>query len=174
MEKRKAINESTPLIRDDDNNREDKKDPRMAVTRATVVVAVFGVVTMGILFFAQLCAVLAPQSQWTIDNIYGGNITVTDSTAYFAYHQGWAKIDVFFACPLQFLASYGMLRGRKWGFLMALAAAVPPFYSSVPIFIWDREKMGGRENTIEYWAFVWGQFPLLGLVEGIYCFLRLL
>ena len=118
MEKRTAY-EYTPLLRNDNNNnREDNNDRTMEVTRATIVVALFGVITMGILFVAQLIAVLAPHTQWTIDNVYGGNIAATDSTAYFAYHQGWAHVDVGFACPLQFLASYGMPSWTKVGFLV--------------------------------------------------------
>jgi hypothetical protein len=66
-----------------------------------------------------------------------------------------------------------MLLGARWGFLLALMGSVPFWYSAIWIYIWDRE-MGFRENTVRYWVFVFGIWPAFGVVEGIYCFVRLL
>jgi hypothetical protein len=66
-----------------------------------------------------------------------------------------------------------MLLGERWGFLLALIASVPFWYSAIPIFIWDRD-MGFRQRTFTYWVFVWGMFPAFGILEMAYCFARLL
>ena len=66
-----------------------------------------------------------------------------------------------------------MVLGQRWGFLLALIASVPFWYTSIPMFIWDRD-LGFRQPTVYYWVVVWGIFPTFGLVEGLYCFFRLL
>ena len=145
----------------------------MEVTAATWVVAILGLVIMGLLGGLQLVAVLRPRSAWTIDNVYGGNPETTDPTAYFAFNQGYAWADAIFWAPLQIAGSIGMILGYRWGFLLALVASVPFWYTAIPIFIWDRD-LGYRKNTFTYWAFVWGMFPAFGILEGVYCFVRLM
>nr|MDJ0924391.1 hypothetical protein [Acidimicrobiia bacterium] len=66
-----------------------------------------------------------------------------------------------------------MLLGERWGFLLALMASVPFWYTAILIFIWDRD-MGFRQNTFYYWVIVWAMFPAYGIVEGVYTFVRLL
>lgn len=145
----------------------------MEVTAFTGVVAIGGILIMGLLGGLQLAAVLRPRSPWVIDNVYGGSPDATDDTAYFAFNQGYAWADAVFWAPLQFAGSIGMLLGFRWGFLLALVASVPFWYSAVPVFIWDRD-LGFRQNTVFYWVIVWGMFPAFGVLEGIYCFWRLL
>lgn len=145
----------------------------MDVTVWTWVVAIAGIAIMGLLGGAQLVAVLRPRSDWTIENVYGGDPEATDRTAYFAFNQGYAWADAVFWAPLQFAGSVGMLLGHRWGLLLALMASVPFWYSAVPIFIWDRD-LGFRQNTFTYWVFVWGLFPAFGIIEGAYCLVRLL
>ena len=145
----------------------------MDVTPLTWIVALAGLLIMGILATAQFIAVLRPRSQWTIDNVYGGSPEATDPTAYFAFNQGYAWADPFFWAPLQIVGSIGMLLGQRWGFLLVLAASVPFWYTAITIFIWDRD-LGFRKNTVTYWVIVWGMFPAYGLLAGIYCFVRLL
>ena len=145
----------------------------MEVTAATWVVAILGLVIMGLLGGLQLVAVLRPRSAWTIDNVYGGSPETTDPTAYFAFNQGYAWADAIFWAPLQIAGSIGMILGYRWGFLLALVASVPFWYTAIPIFIWDRD-LGYRKNTFTYWVFVWGMFPAFGILEGVYCFVRLL
>ena len=145
----------------------------MEVTVITSIVAVAGLVIIGILGSVQFVAVLRPRSEWTIENVYGGSPENTDPTAYFAFNQGWAWADSFFWAPLQIAGSIGMLLGERWGFLLALIASVPFWYTAIPIFIWDRD-MGFRENTLMYWVVIWGMFPAFGILEGVYTFVRLL
>lgn len=145
----------------------------MDVTVFTWIVAILGLLIMGILASLQFVAVLRPRAEWTIKNVYGSTPEGTDPKAYFAYNQGQAWADPFFWAPLQFAGSIGMLLGERWGFLLALAAAVPYVYTAIPIFIWDRD-MGFRENTFTYWVIVWGMFPAYGILEGVYTFVRLL
>lgn len=145
----------------------------MEVTSWTWSVAIAGLVLMTLLGGLQLVAVLRPRSDWTVDNVYGGTPEATDPKAYFAFNQGWAWADAFFWAPLQIAASIGMLLGERWGFLMALAASVPFWYTSIAIFIWDRD-LGFRKNTFSYWVIVWGMWPAFGVVEGLYAFVRLL
>ena len=145
----------------------------MEVTVFTWIVAVAGLVIIGILGSLQLVAVLRPRTEWTIENVYGGSPENTDPTAYFAFNQGWAWADSFFWAPLQIAGSIGMLLGERWGFLLALMASVPFWYTAIPIFIWDRD-MGFRENTLMYWVVIWGMFPAFGILEGVYTFIRLL
>ena len=145
----------------------------MEVTVFTWIVAVAGLVIIGILGSLQFVAVLRPRTEWTIENVYGGSPENTDPTAYFAYNQGWAWADSFFWAPLQIAGSIGMLLGERWGFLLALMASVPFWYTAIPIFIWDRD-MGFRENTLMYWVVIWGMFPAFGILEGVYTFVRLL
>jgi len=144
----------------------------MDVTLATWIIALAGLLLIGLLGSLQLVAVVRPRAQWTVDNVYGGTPGATDETAYFAFNQGFAWADVAFWVPLQIVGSLGMLLGHRWGFLLALAAAVPYVYTGFPMFIWDRD-LGFRKNTATYWIVVWGIWPTFGLVEGIYCFARL-
>jgi hypothetical protein len=145
----------------------------MEVTWLTWIVAVAGLVLIGLLATLQLVAVVNPRGEWTIRNVYGGDPSGTDPAAYFAFNQGYAWADPFFWAPLQVAGSIGMLLGERWGFLLALVASVPFWYSAIPIFVWDRD-MGFRQNTLTYWAFVWGMFPAYGLFEMTYCLVRLL
>jgi hypothetical protein len=144
----------------------------MEVTIITWVVAVAGLVLMGLLMALQAIAVARPRSAWTIANVYGGDPGETDPKAYFAFNQGYAWADTFFWGPIQIIASIGMLFGEEWGFLLGLVASVPWWYSAIPIYIWDRD-MGFRKDTITYWVFIWGMFPAFGIIEGVYCIVRL-
>jgi hypothetical protein len=142
----------------------------MDVTLMTWVVAVAGLVLIGILGAVQLAAVLRPRARWTIETVYGGDPESTDPKAYFAFNQGLAWADVVVWAPLQIAASVGMLLGQEWGFLLALAASVPYVYTAVPLFIWDRD-MGFRKG---YWVVTWGIWPVFGALQGAYAFVRLL
>ena len=144
----------------------------MEVTTLTWLVAVAGLVLMGILGGLQWVAVVRPKSKWTIENVYGGSPDGTDPKAYFAFNQGYAWADAVFWAPLQIGGSIGMLLGYRWGFLLALVASVPFWYTAIPIFVWDRD-LGFRQNTVMYWVVIWGMFPAFGVLEGVYCFVRL-
>jgi hypothetical protein len=143
------------------------------VTALTWIVAVTGLVLIGLLGALQLVAVFRPRSQWTIDNVYGGRPDSTDPTAYFAFNQGFAWADPWFWAPLQIAGSIGTLLGQRWGFLLALVASVPFWYTAITIFIWDRD-LGFRQKTFSYWVFIWGMWPVFGVLEGVYCFVRLM
>ena len=145
----------------------------MDVTVLTWVIALAGLVLIGLLGSLQLVAVVNPRGDWTIRNVYGGDPSATDATAYFAYHQGYAWADPFFWAPLQIVGSVGMLLGERWGFLLALAASVPFVYTAITIFIWDRD-LAFRQPTLTYWVLIWGIWPAFGVLQGIYCFARLL
>ncbi|MGB5168782.1 MAG: hypothetical protein WBN35_07635 [Acidimicrobiia bacterium] len=145
----------------------------MEVTAATWFVAIAGLVLITLLGGLQLEAVFRPRSAWTIKNVYGGSPDTTDPTAYFAFNQGYAWADAILWAPLQIAGSIGMLLGYRWGFLLALAASVPFWYTAIPVFIWDRD-LGYRKNTFTYWVFIWGMFPVFGILESVYCFVRLL
>jgi hypothetical protein len=139
----------------------------------TWIVAIAGLGLIGLLASLQLVAVLRPRSDWTIENVYGGSPDATDPKAYFAFSQGQAWADPFFWAPLQIAGSIGMLLGQRWGFLLALAASVPFWYSAILIFVWDRD-LGFRQKTFTYWVFIWGMWPVFGVLEGVYCFVRLI
>lgn len=143
------------------------------VTVLTWIVALAGLLIIGVLASSQFVAVVSPRGEWTTKNVYGGDPDSTDPNAYFAFNQGYAWADPFFWAPFQVAGSIGMLLGERWGFLLALIASVPFWYSAIPIFIWDRD-MGFRQNTFTYWVFVWGMFPVFGVLEMTYCLFRLL
>jgi hypothetical protein len=145
----------------------------MEVTLITWIVAVAGLLIMGLLFTVQFIAVIKPRSEWTIKNVYGADPSNTDPKAFFAVNQGYAWADVIFWGPIQIPGCIGMLLGLRWGFLLALIGSVPFVYTAITIFIWDRD-MGFRKNTFNYWVIVWGMFPAFGLLEMVYCFVRLL
>jgi hypothetical protein len=145
----------------------------MDVTIATWFVGVAGLVLMGLLMALQTVAVVRPRAQWTIDNVYGGDPSDTDPKAYFAFNQGYAWADTFFWGPLQIVASIGMLLGQQWGFLLGLVASAPWWYAAITIFIWDRD-MGFRKEGWTYWVIIWGMWPAFGVIQGLYCFFRLL
>lgn len=145
----------------------------MEVTFWTWAVAIAGLAITGILGIAQSIAVLHPRSEWTIENIYGGRPDATDPKGYFAFNQGFAWADAFLWLPLQVGGSVGMLLGTRWGFLLALMASVPFWYSAIPMLVWDR-ALGFTQSTVFYWAVKWGMFPAYGVVAGVYCFVRLL
>lgn len=144
----------------------------MEVTILTWVVAIAGLVIIGILAGLQWIAIVRPRTDWTVENVYGGSPDGTDAQAYFSFNQGYAWADAVFWAPLQVAGSIGMLLGHRWGFLVALAASVPFWYTAIPLFIWDRD-LGFRQNTVTYWV-TWGIFPAFGVFEGVYCFVRLL
>jgi hypothetical protein len=143
------------------------------VTPLTWIVAVGGLLLICLLGGLELVAVLKPRDAWTIEHVYGGTPQATDPTAYFAFNQGMAWTDVSFWAPLQIAGSVGMLLGERWGFLLALVASVPFWYTAIPIFIWDRD-LAFREPTVTYWVVIWGMWPVFGVIEGVYCFVRLL
>ena len=145
----------------------------MEVTVATWIVAVLGILLMGLLGVLQFVAVLKPRSPWTIQNVYGDSPEGTDPKAFFAFYQGMAWADALFWAPIQFAGSVGMLLGQQWGFLLALVGSVPFWYTGITIFIWDRD-MGFRKNTVTYWIFIWGMFPAFGILEMVYCLVRLM
>jgi hypothetical protein len=145
----------------------------MEVTTVTVVIAVAGLVLIGLLCALQLVALLRPRAEWTVRNVYGGDPERTDQTAYFAMNQGFATADVFVWLPLQVLGSMGMLLGTTWGFGLSLAASVPYVYTAIQCYIWDRD-LGFREDTLSYWVVVWGMWPAFGLLQGSYALWRLL
>lgn len=145
----------------------------MEVTAATWIVALAGLVLIALLGSLQTVALLRPRAQWTIDNVYGGSPEDTDPTAYFAFNRATAWADPFLLVPLQVGASVGMLLGERWGFLLGLSASVPFWYTAVFFYFWDRD-LGIRRNDVGYWVITWGMWPVFGIVEGIYCFIRLL
>lgn len=145
----------------------------MEVTFWTWTIALAGLALVLILGTAELIALLRPRAEWTIKNIYGGHPGDTDPKAFFAFNLGFAWADVVFWLPLQIAASTGMLLGARWGFLLALIASVPFWYTAILIYIWDRD-LGFRRNTFSYWVVVWGMFPAFGIIEGVYGFVRLL
>lgn len=145
----------------------------MEVTTLTWIVAVGGLALIGLLALVELIALIRPRAEWTIRNVYGGDPSATDPTAYFAFNQGFAWADVVFWAPIQIAGSVGMLLGERWGFLLALVASVPFWYSAIPIFVWDRD-LGFRERTVTYWVVVWGMFPAFGVLATAYCLVRLL
>ncbi len=145
----------------------------MEATVFTWIVAIAGLVLIGLLGALQFVAVIRPRAEWTIANVYGGSPEATDPTAYFAFNQGSAWADSFFWAPLQIAGSIGMLLGHRWGFLLALVASVPFWYTAIFFYIWDRD-LGFRENTFTYWVIIWGMWPLFGVAEGVYTFARLL
>ena len=143
---------------------------RSDITALTWIVALAGLLLIGLLAALQLVAIVHPRAAWTVQNVYGGTPESTDPVAYFAFNQGWAWADAAFWAPLQVAGSVGMLLGHRWGFLLALVASVPFWYSAVPIFVWDRD-LGFRRR---YWIVTWGMWPAFGVVEGVYCFVRLI
>ena len=145
----------------------------MEVTLLTWIIGLLGLLLMGLLAAIQLIAIIKPREDWTIRNIYGGDPSSTDPNAYFAFNQGSAWADVFFWGPIQIVGSIGMILGHRWGFLLALIGSVPFWYTAITIFIWDRD-MKFRQNTFVYWVFVWGIWPVFGVIEMIYCFVRLM
>lgn len=144
----------------------------MEVTPLTWVIALAGLVLIVLLAALQLFAVVRPRARWTIDNVYGSDPSATDPTAYFAFNQGLAWADPFFWAPIQIAGSIGMLAGQQWGFLLALMASVPFWYTAILLFIWDRD-LKFRKASAAYWV-TWGIWPVFGVAEGTYCFVRLL
>lgn len=144
----------------------------MEVTAATWVIALIGLALISLLGALQVVALLRPREQWTIDNVYGGSPDNTDPKAYFAFNQASAWADPFLLAPLQIVGSIGMLAGERWGFLLALMASVPLWYTAVYFYLWDRD-LGYRQPTFTYWVITWAMWPVFGVVEGIYCFVRL-
>ena len=57
--------------------------------------------------------------------------------------------------------------------MLALMASVPFWYTAVFFFIWDRD-LGFREKPAMYWIIIWGMWPVFGILEGAYWFVRLL
>ena len=145
----------------------------MEVTAATWAIALIGLVLMSLLAALQLVALVRPRARWTIDNVYGGSPDDTDPDAYFAFNRASAWADPFLLAPLQIAGSIGMLLGERWGFLLALMASVPFWYTAVFFYVWDRD-LGFRRNTLSYWVLTWGMWPVFGVVESAYCFVRLI
>jgi len=144
----------------------------MDVTAATWAIALIGLGLILLLAALQLVAVVRPRATWTIEQVYGGSPDDTDPIAYFAFNQASAWADLFLWAPLQVIGSIGMLLGERWGFLLGLVASVPYWYTAVFFFIWDRD-LGFRRDTFSYWVLTWGMWPAFGVLEGVYCFVRL-
>jgi hypothetical protein len=54
----------------------------MGVRALTVVVAVLGLLIMGLLALLEWVAVVRPRGEWTVRNVYGGDHSATDARAY--------------------------------------------------------------------------------------------
>jgi hypothetical protein len=145
----------------------------MSVTPMTWIVAIGGLILIGLLGGLQLVAFFRPRDRWTIENVYGGDPSETDPVAYFAFNRGFAVADPFTLAPLQIGGSIGMLAGERWGFLLALVASVPFWYTAISFYFWDRD-LGFRQPTAAYWIVTWAIWPTFGVIEGVYCFVRLL
>jgi hypothetical protein len=145
----------------------------MTVTPMTWIVAIVGLALITMLGALQVVAVARPRATWTVDNVYGGQPSATDPVAYFAFNHGFAIADVFLWAPLQVAGSIGMLLGERWGFVLALMASVPFWYTAVLFFVWDRD-LGFRKPTATYWVVIWGMWPAFGVLEAVYCSARLL
>ena len=144
----------------------------MEATTATWAIALIGLGLISLLTALQLVAVVRPRARWTIDNVYGGSPDDTDPHVYFAFNRASVWADPFLWAPLQIMGSIGMLLGERWGFLLALMASVPFWYTAVFFYFWDRD-LGFRRNTAAYWIVTWGMWPVFGVVESVYCFVRL-
>ena len=145
----------------------------MEVTVTTWVIALIGLALVSLLSALQVVALLRPRAQWTIDNVYGGSPDNTDPKAYFAFNQASAWADPFLLAPLQIVGSISMLSGERWGFLLALMASVPLWYTAVYFYLWDCD-LCCRQPTFTYWVIIWGMWPVFGIVESVYCFTRLI
>jgi hypothetical protein len=143
------------------------------VTPFTWLIAVLGFALMALLLPLQLVAVIRPRGAWTIANVYGGDPGSTDPKAYFAFNQGYAYADVFFWGPVQIAGCVGMVLGARWGFLLALIGSVPFWYTAVNFHTWNR-ALGITRPTLFYWVVSWGMWPAFGVLEMLYCFVRLL
>ncbi len=62
----------------------------MEVTVLTWIVAITGLLPMGLLSALQLVAVINPREGWTIENVYGGNPDATDPNGHPALHSAAA------------------------------------------------------------------------------------
>ena len=145
----------------------------MEITFSTILISMAGIVIMGLLAGLQFIAVLKPRSKWVIENVYGGNPELTDPKAYFAFNQGYAWADAIFWGPIQITGSIGMLLGQRWGFLLALIGSVPFWYTAITIFVWDK-ALAIQKPTFNYWVIIWGIWPVFGVIEMIFCFVRLI
>jgi hypothetical protein len=47
------------------------------------------------------------------------------------------------------------------------------WYTAVTNYIWDRD-LGFPQPTFMYWVIVWAIWPAFGIIEGVYCFVRLM
>ena len=145
----------------------------MDVTPSTYAVAIAGIAIFSLLGGLQFVAVLRPKGDWVFKNVYGGDPGATDPKAYFAFNIGFAWADAVFWLPLQLAASVGMMLGENWGFLLAIAASTPFWYTAIQFFVWDR-ALGIAEPTFSYWVIKWAMFPVFGIIQLAYAVSRML
>lgn len=106
------------------------------MTTATWTVALIGLLLISLLSGLQSVDALRPRAPRTTENINGGSPDDTDPADCLAFNQATAWADPF-----------------RWavGFLLALVASVPFWYTAVYLCFWDRD-LGFCGKTLGYWV----------------------
>ena len=141
-------------------------------TLITLVLVIFGAVTLLPLVLAQLSVLVRPDSRRTKDVIIAKGEDWRDRT-HFRSAYGFAWADWILLVPLGVAGSIGVLLGQPWGYVLWAAAGTISLYSNVVLWFMEREYVYPSRGPLAYYTYYWGFFVLWGAAALSYSALRL-
>ncbi len=141
-------------------------------TFVTWILLIFGLITCGPLFYAQLVVLLQPRSQKAKDLMIGKNEDWRDETHFkSAYALAWA--DWIFFVPVFVAGMIGVLLEQVWGYILFAIAGATSVYINVFLWFFEREYVYPAVGPLAYYTYIWGNFVYWGAATLVYSLLRL-
>ena len=141
-------------------------------TIITWILILFGFITCGPLFYAQLIMLRQPHTQEARDLMIGKGQAWRDKSHFkSAYSLAWA--DWILLLPVFFAAIFGILLGQIWGYVLFAVAGAISLYINIVLWFFEREYVYPAVGPLPYYTYIWGNFIYWGAAALIYAVLRL-
>ncbi|NNG26119.1 MAG: hypothetical protein HKM87_01225 [Ignavibacteriaceae bacterium] len=141
-------------------------------TIVTWTIIIFGVITCGPLFYAQLVILLQPKGQKAKDILIGKGEEWRDKT-HFKSAYALAFADWIFFLPAFAAAIIGVLLAEIWGYVLFALAGAISLYINIFLWFFEREYVYPAVGPLAYYTYIWGNFIYWGVVSLLYSLLRL-
>jgi len=141
-------------------------------TIVTWIIIIFGVITCGPLFYAQLVMLLQPEGQKAKDILIGKGEEWRDKT-HFKSAYALAFADWIFFLPAFAAAIIGVLLAEIWGYVLYAIAGAISLYINIFLWFFEREYVYPAVGPLAYYTYIWGNFIYWGIAALIYSLLRL-
>jgi hypothetical protein len=141
-------------------------------TVITWLLIIFGFITCGPLFYAQLVLLRQPQGQKARDLMIGKGEDWRDKT-HLRSAIGAAWADWILVAPLLLTGTCGVLLGRAWGYVLYAAAGAIAVYINIILWFQEKEYVYPSHGPLKYYTYYWGNFMYWGSAAVMYAVLRL-